>query len=160
MGSFHIENQLSKSVQDIANGNFIKSDVIEKSSVGIGGIITHSFSCEVELPQVEKAITVAVFFRVDEGKTLENNAVVSFERDTLFYPYVAYTSSLESVSGISFVDLFGDECGLDLKQIRNAFEGLLPYVELLNKVSEKYNSQIIVADDALEFGREYKMLAS
>jgi hypothetical protein len=49
---------------------------------------------------------------------------------------------------------------LDLKQIRNAFESLLPYGELLQKVAEKYEAEIIVAEDALEFGRDYKMLAS
>ena len=159
MGMFHIENQLSKSIQDVASGNFIKGVLAEKSTVGMSGIITHSFTCEVQLPQVDEAITLAVFFRI-EGNTVENNAVISFERETLFYPYVAYTSSLESVTVMSFIDLFGCESGLDLKQIRNAFESLLPYGELLQKVAEKYEAEIIVAEDALEFGRDYKMLAS
>ena len=160
MSSFQIEKQLSKSISDITTGNFLKSDLIEKSSVSSSGLITHSFGYEIKLPQVEDVLFVEVYYRIEKNKTIENNAVVSFKRESLFYPYIAYTRDSKGVLGLTFIDLFGDESGVDLKQVRESFEALLPYGELLNKVSEKYESEIIIANDALDFGRDYNMLAS
>ena len=160
MSSFQIENQLSNSTNDITTGNFLKSDLIEKSSVSASGLITHSFGYEIKLPQVDEVLFIEVYYRIEKNKTIENNAVVSFKRESLFYPYIAYTRDSKRVLGLTFIDLFGDESGVDLKQVRESFEALLPYESLLNKVSEKYESEIIIADDALDFGRDYNMLAS
>lgn len=160
MCSFQIEKLLSKSINDITTGNFHKSDLIEKSSVSASGLITYSFGYEIKLPQVDEVLFVEVYYRIEKNKTIENNAVVSFKRESLFYPYIAYTRDSKDVLGLTFIDLFGDESGVDLKQVRESFEALLPYENLLNLVSEKYQAQIIIADDALDFGREYNMLAS
>lgn len=154
MRNYHIEQQLSDSLDDIVSGNYIKGEVVQKSTPGLDGDFNHSFCFELKLPKVDKPIIFYLYFRVEKNKTIENNSVVSFKRDSMYYPYLAYVESPHS-----FIDLFGGESGIDLKPIREALEACLPYAEYLNEVAKQYDAKVIISDDAVTFGKEWDMAA-